>query len=102
MDASCKDHSPPPVASGSVRRRRTSSADLLTELVVIFLDLPWWASVVGALVVYLVLGLLVPAMASGGGIGGLITAGVMRVLGPSVAVLILLAGVIGALYRWVD
>jgi hypothetical protein len=57
---------------------------------------------VGALVVYLVLGLLVPAMASGGGIGGVITAGVMRVLGPAVAVLILLAGVIGALYRWVD
>jgi len=85
-----------------MRKRRTSPADPLTELVVIFLDLPWWASVVGALVVYLVLGLLVPAMASGGGIGGLITAGVMRVLGPSVAVLILLAGVIGALYRWVD
>ena len=84
-----------------MRKRRTSPADPLTELVVIFLDLPWWASVVGALVVYLVLGLLVPAMASGGGIGGLITAGVMRVLGPSVAVL-LLAGVIGALYRWVD
>jgi len=85
-----------------MRKRRTSPADPLTELVVIFLDLPWWASVVGALVVYLVLGLLVPAMASGSGIGGLITAGVMRVLGPSVAVLILLAGVIGALYRWVD
>jgi hypothetical protein len=84
-----------------MRKRRTSADDPLTELVVIFLDLPWWASVIGAVAVYLVLGLLVPAMATGG-IGGIVTAGVMRVLGPAMAGLILVAGALGALYRWVD
>jgi putative effector of murein hydrolase LrgA (UPF0299 family) len=57
--------------------------------------------VIGALVAFLVLGLIVPAIA-GAGTGGIVTAGVMRVLGPIVAGLILVAGAIGALYRWVD
>lgn len=56
---------------------------------------------VGAFVAFLVLGLLVPAIA-GAGIGGMVTAGVMRVLGPAVASLILVAGAIGVLFRWVD
>ena len=91
----CKDTRWPP-CFGRMRRRRTSS-DPLTELVVIFLDLPWWGpSSVPSLP--MLLGLLVVAT-SGGEIGGAFTAGVMRVLGPLLAALIVLAGVVGALYR---
>jgi ABC-type transporter Mla maintaining outer membrane lipid asymmetry permease subunit MlaE len=79
-----------------MRRRARSSSDPLTDLIAVFIDLPWWASLIGALVAFLVLGLLVPAIA-GAGTGGIVTAGVMRVLGPIVAGLILVAGAIGAL-----
>ena len=82
-------------------RRGRSSSDPFAELVLIFGDLPWWASIVGAVVVYVLLGLLVPAI-SGKGIGGIFTADLMRVLAPIISGLILLAGAIGALYRWID
>jgi restriction system protein len=72
----------------------------MEEILIGFTRLPLWASIVGAVLVYFALR-FIPSLFAGGSISAAVYAGVFSTLAPWIAILILLAGLVGvAGRRW--